>query len=280
MFLPFEQQRGAFGNRILYYLAIPHTVYEREASVKEIRCVFPDSASLAHGAAEMFVGLARDVIAAQGRFSAALSGGTTPSLLFGLLGSEYGDKLRWEYVNLFWTDERAVPPDQEQSNFRIANAELISKIAIPVENVHRMQGEIAPTEAAEIYERELRQYFGEAGIPEFDLILLGVGEDGHTASLFPGSKALSEKQRFVLPVFSDASPNWRITLTMPVLNNASHLVFLVSGKSKAGIIGNILGKGNSAGYPAGVIKPIRGTVTWLLDKEAAVRLETARYDTG
>ncbi len=191
-----------------------------------------------------------------------------PRLLFRLLGAEYGDSIAWDRIHLFWTDERAVPPDHQESNFGMAQRELIVKIAVPPENIHRIRGEMPPADAAQAYEADLKSHFGGQGIPAFDLLLLGVGEDGHTASLFPGSDALSEAGRLVVPVFS-ATARRRVTLTLPVLNNARRILFLVSGPAKAGIVRAILAGERRTAYPAGNVRPAGGTVTWLLDREAA-----------
>ena len=243
-----------------------------EDAIKEEIEIYPDAAGLARAAASLFRASAGEAIAAGARFTVALSGGATPRLLFHLLGTEYGDAVEWKGVHLFWADERAVPPDHELSNYRMAHAELIVWHAIPQENVHRIKGELPPAQAARDYEKELHAYFGKKVMPRFDLLLLGVGEDGHTASLFPGSDALGEKNRIAVPVFSSTMPNWRISLTLPVLNNASRIVFLVSGPSKAGVIGRILGEGKRETYPAGLVQPVKGSVLWLLDQEAASQL--------
>ncbi len=240
--------------------------------VRDIR-IWPDPESLAEAAAKIFTENAVDAIAARGFFSAALSGGSTPRLFFHLLSSVYRNTINWEQVHLFWSDERAVPPDHEQSNFRIAYEELILGVPIPPENVHRIKGELDPAEAAREYEEELHRYFGDNGIPAFDLILLGVGEDGHTASLFPDVAILKEDVRHAVPSYSETMGNWRVTLTLPVLNNAWNILFLVAGKSKAGIIDKILGKGRSHLYPAGLVKPTHGRSIWLLDREAASGLD-------
>jgi len=240
--------------------------------VKEEIRLFPDAPSLARGAAEMIAGTVAAAVASRGRCAVALSGGTTPRLLFRLLAAEYLDRLPWPQVHFFWADERAVPPDHEESNFRMAQTELLARLSLLTEQVHRIRGELIPAAAAEAYEADLQGYFGEAGPPVFDLILLGVGEDGHTASLFPGDGALTEEHRWAVPAYSPATANWRITLTLPVLNNAAAVLFLVSGEAKAGVIGAILGQGERDAYPAGLVQPVRGSVAWLLDQEAAAGL--------
>ena len=177
-------------------------------------------------------------------------------------------------MHLFWSDERCLPRNHEQSNFRIAYDELISCIWIPYENIHRIIGELSPWEAAGYYEAEMKKHFRE-DLPAFDLMMLGVGSDGHTASLFPGSEALKEKQRLSLPVFSHTALHWRVTLTLPVLNAARQVLFLVSGRSKAGIVGSLIGRKESKGYPAAMVKPSAGNITWLLDRDAASELPEA-----
>lgn len=235
--------------------------------------IFQDSGLLADGAAKIFAATAGEAIAAKGSFAVALSGGSTPRTLFRLLGTAYRDKIKWDAVHLFWTDERAVPPDHEESNYRLAYEELISKITISAQNVHRIRGELDPAEAAVEYEREMALYFVPGHIPTFDLILLGVGQDGHTASLFPGSDALHGNDHIAVPLYSKSAGNRRVTLTLPVLNNAKEIVFLVSGKSKALIISEILTQRMGNRYPAGLIKTSRGNIIWLLDSEAASALK-------
>lgn len=229
---------------------------------------------LALAAAELFRDAALQAITAQGSFSAALSGGATPRRLFRRLGTSYRKTIVWDRVHLFWSDERCVPRDHEQSNFRLAYDELISCIWIPSENVHRIKGELRPEEAAHYYEADMKKHFDE-DLPAFDLIMLGVGPDGHTASLFPGSEALREKQRLALPVFSNTALHWRVTLTLPVMNNAQQIVFLVSGSSKAAIVREILGNKQRNHYPASLVQPSHGSIIWLLDRDAASELPEA-----
>jgi 6-phosphogluconolactonase len=242
-------------------------------SVKNAVRIFPDPDILAENAARLFAAAADQAIAEQGRFSVALSGGATPRALFRILSAAYRDRVRWKQVHLFWSDERSVPPDHEQSNFRLAHEELISKIALPWENIHRIEGELPPAEAAALYETELYRHFGSSGLPRFDLILLGVGRDGHTASLFPDSAILQESARLVVPSYSEEAGNWRVTLTLPVLNHAAAVLFLVSGTAKAHVISGILGKWRRHPYPAALVAPAQGHVIWLIDREAASELK-------
>jgi len=236
--------------------------------------VLPDLEALSHRAAAIFVNTSRISIATKKRFAAAISGGSTPRRLYTLLGSEtYRDQVDWQRAHFFWADERCVPKEDEASNFRTAFDTLLSRVALPEKNIHRIKGEEAPDKAAMDYEEEIRRFFGESERPGFDLVILGVGEDGHTASLFPGSKLLEETVRSVLPVYLEEPSKNRITLTLPVLNNADQILFLVAGSSKAAVLSEILGNGGGKkGSPAGLVRPVHGTITWLIDQEAAVKL--------
>ncbi len=232
--------------------------------------VFDDLEALSRAAAELFLSAASDAIALRGRFSVALSGGATPRRLYTLLASSvYQSRVAWSHVHLFWADERCVPPDHRASNFKLLSETLLGRVFVPEKNIHRMRGEADAEEAAREYENQLSRFFGPSSLPAFDLIMLGVGEDGHTASLFPGSPAVREEKRMVVPVYLD-KPNFnRITLTLPVINHASRVFFLAAGKAKAGVIHHILDEGNSREYPAGLVCPEAGTITWFLDQEAA-----------
>jgi 6-phosphogluconolactonase len=222
-------------------------------------------------AAQQFVALARQAIIARGRFAVALSGGSTPKALYSLLATdEFKQQLAWRQMHLFWGDERCVAPDHAESNFRMVKESLLSKIPIPSGNVHRMNGEIEPAVAATAYEAELKEFFSplENNLPRFDLLLLGLGEDGHTASLFPGSSALNESARLVAPSYVDKLHAHRLTLTLPVINNGAQISFLVAGKSKASMVKEILRR-ETGGYPAARIQPARGRLTWFITEDAA-----------
>ncbi len=242
-----------------------------ETALREILNIAENPEELAAQGAKLFRDASEQAIAKQSRFSVALSGGSTPRRLFQHLGTSYRKKIAWDRVHLFWSDERCVPRDHEESNFRLAYDELISRIWIPGENVHRIKGELRPAQAADYYEADMKKHFNE-DMPAFDLILLGVGADGHTASLFPGSDILREKQRLALPVFSDTALHWRVTLTLPMLNSAKRVLFLISGKEKAGIVSSLIGRKENKGYPAAMVKPSAGSITWLLDRDAAADL--------
>jgi 6-phosphogluconolactonase len=236
--------------------------------------VLSDLEALSLRAASIFVSAARNSIAKKKRFAVAISGGSTPRRLYTLLGSDaYRHRVDWQYVHFFWADERCVPKEDEASNFRTAFDTFLSKIALPDRNIHRIKGEETPDKAAKDYEEEIRRSFGESERPGFDLIILGVGEDGHTASLFPGSKSLEETVRLAIPVYLGEPRKNRITLTLPVLNNADQLLFLVTGPSKASVLSEILGeKEKRKWFPAGLVRPAHGNMTWLIDQEAAAKL--------
>jgi len=221
-------------------------------------------------AASLLSGFVREAARQKRKFSVALSGGATPERFFDLLASdEYRHSIPWGSVDVFWADERCVLPEDERSNFRLAHEAFLKNVRA---KTHRIKGELGPERAACLYENELREFFGlegAASMPRFDAIFLGLGEDGHTASLFPGSDALNEKNRIAVAV--PVEPG-RVTLSLPAINHAAHVVFLVTGRRKAPVVGHILEEGNRRGYPAGLIKPAEGELIWLLDGEAASEL--------
>jgi 6-phosphogluconolactonase len=229
-----------------------------------------DNGELNRKAAEQFAVLANAAVGARGRFSVALSGGSTPKALYALLATdEFRSRLPWPQLHLFWGDERCVAPDHAESNFRMVREALLSKISIPSENIHRMAGEKAPADGAADYQAQLQKFFhlADGEWPRFDLILLGLGEDGHTASLFPGSAALNEQQRWVATSYVERLHAHRLTLTLPVINHAAQISFLVSGASKAPIIEAILCAGNDS-LPAARIQPADGQLTWFITQDA------------
>ena len=239
--------------------------------------------ALARAAADRFRRVANAALKAAGIFTVALSGGNTPKALYSLLGEDpdYRKKLPWDKTFFFFGDERHVPPDHAESNFRLAQEALFSKIAIPAGNIHRIPAENSnAAEASSYYERDLRSFFGErdlvtGGAPVFDLIFLGTGPDGHTASLFPGSAALNETGKWVAENWVEEFKSYRITVTYPVLNNAVLLIVLVAGVEKAPIIENVLEKqSNSRLYPIQGVMPRFGPKLWLLDEAAASRLSS------
>ena len=237
--------------------------------------VLPDLAAVARDAADRFVESARSAIDANGVFRVALSGGTTPNAVFPLLRSQpWVSRVDWGRVEFFWGDERTVPPDDPESNFGTAYRMFISQLpGVRPGSIHRMQAENPDLEAASLaYEAELRLAFGVKGdaLPEFDLIWLGLGPDGHTASLFPGSHALHITDRWVMPNWAPAREMWRMTLTLPVLDAAHEVVFLATGSNKANAIRHIR-RGRSP-LPAARVRARR--VTWLIDAAAAGELST------
>ncbi|MDX2285026.1 MAG: 6-phosphogluconolactonase [Bacteroidia bacterium] len=225
--------------------------------------------------AEAFAGhLAARVQAQPGPFHLALSGGSTPQLLFSLLAGPYHARLPWERLHLWWGDERCVPPSHPESNYGVADALLIRHVPLPAANVHRILGEAEPQDEARRYASELAAWLpSERGYPVFDLILLGMGADGHTASIFPHQMELLHAAPACAVGTHPESGQLRVTFTGPLLNNAREAAFLVTGASKADKVAAILGHAPAAqAYPAAHIQPAGGTVAWWLDAEAAARL--------
>ena len=233
--------------------------------------IVPGNAALIRTAVQEFKNAAESAFAEHGRFAVALSGGNTPRSVYSMLAQEYKTALPWAKIHIFFGDERAVPPDHPDSNYRMANETLLSHVPIPAENIHRIHAELDPESAAEDYEEQLRAYFNlkNGALPRFDLIMLGLGEDGHTASLFPGSSALKEMSRQVASTWVEEKKTFRITLTYPVLNHAAEIEFLISGGGKAQILRDVLHPQGAATYPAQGIKPENGRLLWLLDQDAA-----------
>ncbi len=230
-----------------------------------------DVDELSRKAAEQFVALARQAIAARGRFAVALSGGSTPKALYSLLATaEFSEQLDWRHIHLFFGDERCVAPDHAESNYRMVKESLLAKIAIAGENVHRMAGELAPEVAAAAYAAQLTGFFDlpENKPPRFDLIFLGLGEDGHTASLFPDSSALTDTDRWVTATYVEKLKTHRLTLTFPAINNAAQISFLIAGQSKSAVVKAIL-TGQNSDAPAARIKPSHGKLTWFVTEDAA-----------
>ncbi len=244
--------------------------------MKEIR-IYPDHTLLMQAAAEQFTSLYEASVVAQGHFTVALSGGSTPKALYALLAEpQFSRYIDWSKVYFFWGDERAVPPEDDDSNYRMAKLALFDLVDVPAGNIYRMYGESDPKEAAADYERRLVEFFNQRddGKVAFDLLLLGMGDDGHTASLFPHTAALDETEKLVVANFVPKLDTWRITLTTTSINAAHHILFLVSGASKAGVLHEVLeGARQARELPSQVINPVEGQLIWLLD-EAAARLLT------
>jgi 6-phosphogluconolactonase len=249
----------------------------RAFSGRNVR-VFQDLASLSRDAAGRFLDDFRECVPARGRFAVALSGGSTPRTFYSLLASDPCRKeVDWTKVHVFWADERCVPPDDRESNYRLVFETLLSAVPVPAENIHRVRGETSPEEAARLYDEELRAFFRGGQVPVFDLAVLGAGVDGHTASLFPGSEALRESSRLAVPVRTSAVRTGRVTLTLPVLNNAAHVLVLVSGLSKASVVREIFEAGNAKHLPAGLLRPVNGTLEWFLDRDAASLVRSGAF---
>jgi 6-phosphogluconolactonase len=229
--------------------------------------VHEDVRELAAAAARVFVQEANEAIRESSRFTVALAGGSTPKATYETLASEYGSSsdLDWNKVHVFFGDERTVGPDDEDSNYRMAKGALLSRV--PVGSVHRMRGELPPPEAATLYEEELTALFG--GPPRLDLVMLGIGDDGHTASLFPRTPALDIDGRWVVENPVEKLGTTRLTLTVPAINAARRVVFLVAGEGKAEALAEILeGDADPRDYPAKLIKPIDGP-DWMIDQAAS-----------
>ena len=234
--------------------------------------------ALSHAVAKQFVRLTTDAVRARGRCTVALSGGSTPRSVYRMLAYEpFRSRVRWDQIDFFWGDERHVPPDHADSNYKMAADAMLSKVPIAETQIHRIRGEMAAAEqAAEEYEREIRASFNDA-VPRFDLVHLGLGVDGHTASLFPGTPALDERERLCVANWVATLGAYRMTLTLPVLNAARAVVFIVSGAGKAPVVGEVLRGRPNAGaavahassLPAQLVQPADGELWWMLDRAAA-----------
>ena len=228
---------------------------------------------LARAAARHFVAKSLEAILNKGRFTVALSGGSTPKKLYELLADPtepFRNQVPWEKIHFLWSDERHVPPDHSESNYRMTYEAMLSRVPVATDNVHRIEGENPNAfDAAVKYEKTLKSVTGEA-LPQLDLILLGLGTDGHTASIFPGSEVLQETKRLVAAPWVEKLKSYRITMTLPVLNNGGSVVFLVSGDEKAEIVKEVI-EGPER-YPAQAVKP-KGELLWLLDEAAAIRVK-------
>jgi len=237
-----------------------------------------DADEVGRAAAEETVAVARQAVEARGRFFVALSGGSTPRRLYELLAeSPYRERIRWSEVEFFWSDERAVDPDHPASNFRRAREALLQKVGVPPERIHRVQAERADLDAAaREYQRELARVFGvleDGPPPRFDLVLLGMGADGHTASLFPRTLALREPLRWVVPSRAPVDPRDRLTFTLPLIDRARCVLFLVIGADKAAVLAEVLeGARDPERLPSQGVDPTDGRLLWLVDEAAASRL--------
>jgi 6-phosphogluconolactonase len=224
--------------------------------------IFDNAEELARAAAEYFVAQCPETV--------ALSGGSTPKLMFRILADQFRDEVAWSNIQFFWSDERHVPPDDPESNYRMANEALLSRVPVSANNVHRVRSENPDAAAAASeYEQTIIDVTKQT-LPRLDLVFLGLGTDGHTASIFPGSEVLSETKRLVAAPYVEKFQTYRITMTLPLLNNSASVVFLVSGAEKAEIVRDVL-QGEQK-YPAQAVNPTQGELIWMLDKDAASRL--------
>lgn len=241
---------------------------------REIR-ILNTAADLFQAAAAEFAGQAANAVHSRGRFSVALSGGSTPKGLFALLAGPAGSSIPWDKTCFFWSDERHVPPDHPDSNYRMANEAVLSKVPVPPKNIFRIHSEETDANAAAAaYEQTLRSFFRLAPgeIARFDLILLGLGPEGHVASLFPGSPAMEEQNRLVVANWVEKFKTDRITFTFPLINRAACVMFLVSGGEKAPILRDVL-EGPGRDLPAQRVHPEEGRLIWLADRAAAAALQ-------
>ena len=240
--------------------------------------VEPDAAALATRAAQYFVEMTGEAVAGRGRARIAISGGSTHKAAFQTLGDPdqpWRNRMPWDKLDLYWVDERSVPPDDAESNFRMTREALLDHVPLKPDQIHRIEGELDPQEAASRYESELRNSFRLEGAesPRFDLVSLGLGDDGHTASIFPRTEAVHEMSRLVTANRVPQKDTWRITLTWPVINRASSVFFLISGQEKASILNEVLtGPCDLERLPSQLIWPSSGILTLILDKAAAAFL--------
>ena len=241
-----------------------------------MRTVYPNHQSFVDGAAAFIAGQAVASIAARGRFTLALSGGSTPRPVYARLAAvDHDDRIDWGKVHVFFSDERCVPPEDAASNYRMAREALFDHVPLPPGNVHRMRGEDDPTQAAVAYEQELRALFSAAPTPAFDLICLGMGDDGHTASLFPGTAALRERERWVVAQYVAVAVAWRVTFTAPLINAARYVAFLVEGAGKSETLWRVLeGPYQPDVLPSQLIQPVSGQAHWILDAAAAAKIQS------
>lgn len=230
---------------------------------------FSDLDELSASLATYIVDLINSTVKEKNRFTMAVSGGSTPQLLYELLATKHFGSVKWEVVEIFFCDERYVPYGDKQSNYKMVKEKLLDHVPIPKKNIHSIStSHLDPVESARLYDEEIKSYFGADG-SAFDLALLGIGKEGHTASLFPGSPALNEKEGYAVAVQVPAIPRTRITLTYPALNRAAEVCFLISGKDKAKVLKDILqGTVDFHSLPASGVKPQSGRLIWCVDRAA------------
>ena len=246
--------------------------------------VFATPADVAEAAAEFFISSTVSAVKARGIARVAISGGTTPKAMFSLLASEpLVGQVAWDKLDLYWVDERCVPPEDAESNYRMTRETLLSKVPLAADRIHRMEGELEPEVAAARYEAAIRNGFKLEGAetPTFDLVLLGMGDDGHTASLFPHTEALNDMTHIVVANHVPQKDTWRITLTWPVINQGREVAFLIEGDKKAQVLHEVFeGPYQPETYPSQIIRPASGKLTLLLDTAAAAKLPEPVNGTG
>ncbi|HVI46783.1 MAG TPA: 6-phosphogluconolactonase [Chitinophaga sp.] len=232
-----------------------------------------DSAQLSENVAAWISNYILEVLQQQEQFTFVLSGGSTPKLLYALLAkAPYNEMIPWEKIHFFWGDERAVPYEDERNNARMAFDVLLDKVPVIAENIHIMRTDISPEESATEYEKILKKYF-KGTDTTFDLVLLGMGDDGHTLSLFPGTEVLHEKKAWVKAFFLPAQDMYRITLTAPVVNDAACVLFLATGNGKALTLKSVIeGTFDAEKYPSQLIRPQDGELHWFVDEAAAAAM--------
>ena len=243
--------------------------------------IFDDKHTLSQNVAEYIMRIVKESIALYGRFTIALTGGTTPGEAYSLLGSEpIKSQIDWQRVHIFWGDERCVAQNNPDSNFYLAQEVLLDKIAIPKSHIHPMPADQPDRDvASQAYTVEMQHTFGTNGIPSFDLIHLGMGPEGHTASLFPHQASLHEIHRLVMPVSVPKPPPDRLTFTPPLLNAARNVLFLVTGSDKAEALHAVLeGEYQPDEYPAQIVRPTNGEVVWMLDRAVAQKIQRGASD--
>jgi 6-phosphogluconolactonase len=244
--------------------------------MSDIIKIFPSPLELAESLALELVNQIKEADKSNSLFTIAISGGNTPKLLFSILGEKYADSVNWLNVHFFWVDERCVPPDHNESNYLMVRETLLKKLVCAPVNIHRMRGEDDPEKEAERYSNELKDFtFKKNGLPFLNAVLLGLGEDGHTASIFPGNEHLFRTDKICVATVHPVTGQNRITLTGNVINNAGRIIFMVTGRNKAGIAKKVIDKDDCDQlFPALLVFPANGKLSWYLDKEAGSLLRS------
>jgi len=236
--------------------------------------IAPDAGQVSNELASWITQCIQEVLKTQDRFTFVLSGGSTPKKLYDLLAaSPYKEKIPWEKLHFFWGDERAVPFEDDRNNAKMCYDELLNKVPVIAENIHVMRTDMEPAESVVEYEKVLKQYFGNSETT-FDFVLLGMGDDGHTLSLFPGTEVIHEAKHWVSTFFLAAQDMYRITLTAPIVNAAKYVAFMAVGSGKAETLKSVLeGEKNLDKFPSQIIEPVKGELHWFVDEAAAALLE-------